>query len=382
MSFYFDNAATTFPKPPEVYDFMDSFYRSCGGNAGRGQYKQAADSTRIIAETRQLIKDLLQCQNKDVIFTSSATIALNMIIQGILSNSNIKNVWISPFEHNAVTRVLHWFEKSGKITVNVLPINEDFQYDFDLIEAKFKTINPQLVIVSHGSNVCGIITPVEKICELAKQHNSITVLDMAQTAGLVPLNVGNNNIDFAVFAGHKTLLGPFGISGFVKNHEIDLNPILFGGTGLESANQDMPEELPAKYEMGSQNIQAIAGLHEALKWWLTNTDSIRQKEKENHKRLFDLLSKYQFIKIVGSKNLDKTIGVISCIFDNYSADEIGNVLDEKDVAVRTGLQCAPLAHKTLKTFPAGTVRFSVQYYTSDSDFEGLINALNFIKDNI
>ena len=382
MSFYFDNAATTFPKPTEVYDFMDSFYRSCGGNAGRGQYKQAADSTRIISETRQLIKDLLHCQNKDVIFTPSATLALNMIIQGILSNLDIKNVWISPFEHNAVTRVLHNFEKSGQITVHVLPINNDFTYDFNLIDSKLKEIQPQLLILSHGSNVCGLITPVEKICEIAKKYDAITVLDMAQTAGLVPLNVGNNNIDFAVFAGHKTLLGPFGISGFVKTHDIQLNPILFGGTGLESANQNMPEELPAKYEMGSQNIQAIAGLHEALKWWLSNTDAIRQKEKENHKRLFDLLSQYSFIKIVGSKNLENTIGVISCLFDNYIADEIGNVLDEKDVAVRTGLQCAPLAHKTLGTFPAGTVRFSIQYFTSDSDFDGLKNALDYIKENI
>ncbi|MBS7256898.1 MAG: aminotransferase class V-fold PLP-dependent enzyme [Methanobrevibacter sp.] len=382
MSFYFDNAATTFPKPPEVYDFMDSFYRTCGGNAGRGQYKQAADSTKITSETRELLKELLQCPNKDVVFTPSATLALNMIIQGLIRNSTIKNVWISPFEHNAVTRVLENLKKSENIQVSVLPINEDFEYDFELIKQQFKDNMPELLILSHGSNVCGLINPVEKLCEISKVYNAITVLDMAQTAGLVPLNVGNNNIDFAVFAGHKTLLGPFGISGFVKNKTTNLPTFLFGGTGVESAKQDMPEEMPYKYEMGSQNIQAIAGLHASLKWWLTNTDSIRQKEKENHKRLFDLLSSYDFIKIVGSKDFDKTLGVISCLFDNYTADEIGNVLDEKDVAVRTGLQCSPLAHKTLGTFPAGTVRFSVQYFTSDSDFEGLKNALDYIKENI
>lgn len=382
MSFYFDNAATTFPKPPEVYVFMDSFYRTCGGNAGRGQYKQAADSTKIIAETRELLKELLQCSNKEVVFTPSATIALNMIIQGLVRNTNIKNIWISPFEHNAVTRVLESLKKSEQIQVSVLPINQDFEYDFELINQQFQKSKPELMILSHGSNVCGFINPVEKICELAKSFDVITVLDMAQTAGLVPLNVGNNNIDFAVFAGHKTLLGPFGISGFVKNTNTNLPTFLFGGTGVESANQNMPEEMPYKYEMGSQNIQAIAGLHEALKWWLDNADSIRQKEKENHKRLFDILSSYSFIRIVGPKDLDKTIGVISCLFDNYTADEIGNVLDEKDVAVRTGLQCAPLAHKTLGTFPSGTVRFSVQYYTSDSDFEGLKAALDYIKENI
>lgn len=382
MSFYFDNAATTFPKPPEVYDFMDSFYRTCGGNAGRGQYKQAANSTKITSETRELLKELLQCQNKDVVFTPSATIALNMIIQGLVRKTQIKNIWISPFEHNAVTRVLENLKNSEKININILPIDDSFEYDFNLINQKFTENKPELVILSHGSNVCGLINPVEELCEIAKRFNAITVLDMAQTAGLVPLNVGNNNFDFAVFAGHKTLLGPFGISGFVKNKTTDLPTFLFGGTGVESANQKMPEEMPYKYEMGSQNIQAIAGLHEALKWWLSNTDAIRQKEKENHKRLFDLISSYNFIKIIGCKDLEKSIGVISCLFDNYTADEIGNVLDEQDVAVRTGLQCSPLAHKTLKTFPAGTVRFSVQYYTSDSDFEGLKKALDYIKENI
>ena len=382
MSFYFDNAATTFPKPPAVYDFMDSFYRTCGGNAGRGQYKQAADSTKIITETRDLLKELLQCPNKDVVFTPSATIALNMIIQGLVRNTKIKNICISPFEHNAVTRVLESLKKTEQIQVSILPINEDFEYEFELIKQQFYKSKPDLMILSHGSNVCGLINPVEKLCEIAKTFNAITVLDMAQTAGLVPLNVGNNNIDFAVFAGHKTLLGPFGISGFVKNKMTNLPTFLFGGTGVESANQSMPEEMPYKYEMGSQNIQAIAGLHEALKWWLADTDSIRQKEKENHKRLFDLLSSYDFIKIVGCKDLDKTIGVISCLIDNYTADEIGNVLDERDVAVRTGLQCSPLAHKTLGTFPSGTVRFSVQYYTNERDFEGLEDALNYIKANI
>lgn len=382
MSFYFDNAATTFPKPPAVYDFMDSFYRTCGGNAGRGQYKQAADSTKIITETRDLLKELLQCPNKDVVFTPSATIALNMIIQGLVRNTKIKNICISPFEHNAVTRVLESLKKTEQIQVSILPINEDFEYEFELIKQQFYKSKPDLMILSHGSNVCGLINPVEKLCEIAKTFNAITVLDMAQTAGLVPLNVGNNNIDFAVFAGHKTLLGPFGISGFVKNKMTNLPTFLFGGTGVESANQNMPEEMPYKYEMGSQNIQAIAGLHEALKWWLADTDSIRQKEKENHKRLFDLLSSYDFIKIVGCKDLDKTIGVISCLIDNYTADEIGNVLDERDVAVRTGLQCSPLAHQTLGTFPSGTVRFSVQYYTNERDFEGLEDALNYIKANI
>ena len=380
MSFYFDNAATTYPKPKVVYDFMDSFYRTCGGNAGRGQYKQSADSTRIITETREGIKQLLQCPNKDVIFTPNATIALNMVIQGIIDNEDIHTVCISPFEHNAVTRVLEYYK--NRIKVIVLPIKDDFTYSLEELESFIDSNCPELVILSHGSNVCGIITPGEEICSYAKKHKAFTVLDMAQTAGLVSLNTGNNNIDFAIFEGHKTLLGPFGVGGFVKSKEIDLQPVLFGGTGVESANQDMPKDAPARYEMGSQNIQAIAGLHEALNWWNDNKDDIRKKEVENHIRLWKLLSTYDFIKIVGPKNRDGLIGVISCLFDGYTADEIGNVFDENDIAVRTGLQCAPLAHKTLKTFPSGTVRFSIQYYTNDDDFEALVNSLNYIKNNL
>lgn len=380
MNFYFDNAATTFPKPCEVYDAMDSFYRTCGGNAGRGQYKQSAESTKIIFETREGIKKLLQCQNKDVVFTSSATLALNMVIQGLIKTYSIKNIWISPFEHNAVTRILESYKNS--ISVNVLPIKKDFTYSLDIIEKSFIQKKPDLVIMTHGSNVCGLITPVEEICKIAKKFESLTVIDMAQTAGLVPLNTGNDNIDFAIFEGHKTLLGPFGVGGFVKSKMVDLNPILFGGTGVESANQDMPKEMPYKYEMGTQNVQAIAGLHAAIKWWLSNIDEIRKKENENHQRLFEILKNYSFIKIIGPKNRDEMIGVISCLFDGYSADEIGNVLDEKDIAVRTGLQCAPLAHKTLGTFPAGTVRFSVQYFTEEKDFDGLIAVLDYIRGNI
>ena len=380
MSFYFDNAATTFPKPQAVYDFMDSFYRTCGGNAGRGQYKQSAASTRLITETREGIKKLLQCPNKDVIFTPSATIALNMVIQGIIENEDIHTVCISPFEHNAVTRVLEHYK--NKIKVIVLPIKEDFTYSLEDLKTFIDSNCPELVILSHGSNVCGIITPVEEICSFAKVHKAFTVLDMAQTAGLVPLNTGNNNIDFAIFEGHKTLLGPFGVGGFVKSKDINLMPVLFGGTGIESANQDMPKNAPARYEMGSQNIQAIAGLHEAVNWWNENIEDIRAKEAENHKRLWELLASYDFIKIVGPKNRNGLIGVISCLFDGYSSDEIGNVLDENDIAVRTGLQCAPLAHKTLGTFASGIVRFSVQYFTCDSDFNGLKKALDYIKENI
>lgn len=396
MSFYFDNAATTFPKPECVYSFMDSFYRNHGGNAGRGQYKIAAEASKIAAETRVFIQKILGCPNKDVIFTPGATFALNIVIQGLLSDFDFsgneragleekKTVYISPFEHNSVTRVLHHFEKIGAAEVKTLFVSPDFEYEIEKINAQFAENPPDIVIVSHASNVIGLVAPVLEIFAAAKKFGAATVTDMAQTAGLVPLETASDLVDFAVFAGHKTLYGPFGIGGFAKSRNAALEPVLFGGTGVESANQDMPENILGRYEMGSQNICSVAGLHAAAEWFLRNAEEIRAAEEKNHRRLLEILKRYDFVKILGPSDRfaekTKCIGVVSTLFEGYSAEDIGNVLDEKEIAVRTGLQCSPLAHKFLGTFPAGTVRFSVGYFTSEEDFRALENALEYIKVN-
>lgn len=385
MSFYFDNAATTFPKPECVYAFMDSFYRKHGGNAGRGQYKLAAESSKIIFETRGFIQKILCSPNKDVIFAPSATVALNMVIQGLLADEKKKTVYISPFEHNSVTRVLHHFEKVGKICVRQLFVSPDFEYDIEKINAQFAEIPPDIVIVSHASNVIGLVAPVLEIFAVAKKYGAHTVTDMAQTAGLVPLDVASDLVDFAVFAGHKTLYGPFGIGGFAKSRNVALEPVLFGGTGVDSANQEMPENIPGRYEMGSQNICAVAGLHAAAQWFLQNQDEIRTAEEKNHRRLLEILRQYDFVKIAGPADRfsekTKCIGVVSTVFDGYAAEDIGNVFDEMEIAVRTGLQCSPLAHKFLRTFPAGTVRFSVGYFTGEEDFCALEKAMGYIEEN-
>ena len=385
MSFYFDNAATTFPKPECVYSSMDSFYRKHGGNAGRGQYKLAAESSKIIFETRGFIQKILCSPNKDVIFAPSATVALNMVIQGLLADEKKKTVYISPFEHNSVTRVLHHFEKVGKICVRQLFVSPDFEYDIEKINAQFAEIPPDIVILSHASNVIGLVSPVLEIFAVAKKYGALTVTDMAQTAGLVPLDVASDLVDFAVFAGHKTLYGPFGIGGFAKSRNVVLEPVLFGGTGVDSANQEMPENIPGRYEMGSQNICAVAGLHAAAQWFLQNQDEIRAAEEKNHRRLLEILRQYDFVKIAGPADRfsekTKCIGVVSTVFDGYAAEDIGNVFDEMEIAVRTGLQCSPLAHKFLGTFPAGTVRFSVGYFTGEEDFCALEKAMEYIEEN-
>lgn len=379
---YFDNAATTFPKPEAVYTFMSDFYRSNGASAGRGNYGASLSAGALIAETRQLLQELLHCQAKQVVFTPTATIALNIVLQGLVK-MGVKEVYISPFEHNAVTRTLHAFEVSGQINVHKLVVSESMVYDLERIRYQFEEKRPDLIVVSHASNVFGLISPVEEIFRLGKQFDAYTVVDMAQTAGLVDCNVGSNVIDFAVFAGHKTLYGPTGISGFVMKPEIKLPAVIFGGTGYESANQDMPLSLPERYEMGTMNMIGVAGLHAALKWINDiSISSLREKEAQNRQRLLEILDDYWFIKVVGNFPKNEYVGIVSCLIDGISSDSAGKIFDKVGIAVRTGLQCAPLAHEFAGTYPAGTIRFSVSYFTTEQDFQELISALDHIEENI
>ena len=375
---YFDNAATTYPKPESVYGFMDKFYRKSGANAGRGNYGIAQSAKQLIDETRTLIKEILNCPAKQVVFTPTATIALNIILQGMI-RMGVKNVYISPFEHNAVTRVLHHFEEQGEIKVYELFVDRNLTYDLERIRYQFEESKPDIVVVSHASNVIGLIAPIEGIFGLAKKHGAYTVADMSQTAGLINCNTGLSTFDFAVFAGHKTLYGPTGISGFVMNPGIALPPVIFGGTGVDSANQDMPDGLPERYEMGTLNIAGIAGLNAALRWNKeVGQNSIAEKETSNRNKLLAILKDYSWIKMVGNEANRDYVGIVSCVIDGISSESAEPILSEQGIAVRTGLQCAPLAHKFLKTYPAGTIRFSVGYFTAEADFEELKNALDYI----
>ena len=278
---------------------------------------------------------------------------------------------------------MHSYEKNGDINVIELSVSSELEYDLDRIRYQFDDIKPDFVIVSHASNVIGLIAPVEDIFILAKKYGAITMVDMAQSAGLVDCNVGLDVFDFAVFAGHKTLLGPTGISGFVVNPSVKLPAVIYGGTGYESANQDMPESLPEKFEMGTLNIVGVAGLNASLKWIQEKSVSrLYEEEIEKRTQLIKLLSEYDFIKVVGNVQNQKYVGIVSCLIDGISSDSAGGIFSEKGIAVRTGLHCAPMAHQFLNTYPAGTIRFSVNGFTSDADFDELKDALDYIEENI
>lgn len=378
---YFDNAATTFPKPSIVYDYADSFYRNSGGNIGRGGNALAVAAGEIAKAAKSNLKKLYGCPADEVIFTASATDALNRILLGLnLTKGDV--VYCTPFEHNAVTRPLFHLAETTGIKIEVLPFDaETFMPRYEEIEEAFAAQPPRLVVMTHASNVCGAVVPVETVARMAKTYSATTVIDMSQTAGLLPLQLSSDLFDFAVFAGHKTLYGPFGIGGFFCKRGAKLSPVFFGGNGINSVEQRLPENIVQMEEIGSQNTYAIAGLKASTDWLLKQgLEAIRKIEMENRDRLLECLRAAGFCSLVGESMECERIGVVSALFDGYSPDEGEMVLGRCGVAVRSGIQCAPYAHRFLGTLPAGTIRFSVSALTGDPEFDALERALDVINE--
>lgn len=379
---YFDNAATTYPKPEQVYDFMNSFYRDFGVSVSRGQYKESSITANLVRETRDLILNLFHASaNYETVFTPSSTIAMNTILFGQTWKPN-DVVYITRFEHNAVLRTLEKIKELYRIQIKYIePVDkENLDYDLNTIKSLFVQNKPKMVILNHASNSFGFIFPVKEVSNIAHQVNAKTVIDMSQTAGLIDINV-ENCFDYVIFAGHKTLYAPTGIAGFIVNKSDEIKPFIYGGTGIDSANIKMPNNLPERLEAGTPNIMSIAGLNASLKWIFDiGINNIFKTEQDNFTKLSDLLDNYKNIKtFIHPKGMQ--VGIIASVFDTYPCENIGIVLSEHDIAVRTGLHCAPDSHKYMGTFPSGTVRFSLSYFTKDNDFDKLAEALNYIKDN-
>lgn len=379
---YFDNAATTFPKPDCVYEYADSVYRECGGNVGRGSSPVAKRAGIIAKQTKGLLKELFHCEGKQIVFTSSATDALNRILLG-LGLSKGDSVYHTPFEHNAVTRPLHHLKASLGIRTEVMSFStQTLQPELAEIEKQFAKNRPKVVVMTHVSNVCGAVVPFADIAKLAKNYGAVVVLDMSQSAGLIDTELSGTLVDYAVFAGHKTLFGPFGIGGFVCAKDARLNPVIFGGNGVNSIEQEMPMEISKMTEVGSQNIYAIAGLHASVDWILSKgIEQIHDQESNNRDTLISLLSQYDNIELIGFSDSAVHSGVVSAKFDGYSPDEIEMVLGNFGISVRSGLHCAPTAHRFLGTLPEGTVRFSVSALTTKDDFDLLDDALVQIRES-
>ena len=373
---YLDNAATTFPKPEEVYQAMDKANRELSINAGRGSYRLAREASKLISNTKQQLRDIINADiSASVVFAPSITIALNQVIQGLeLNRGDV--VYVSPYEHNAVARTIHLVEKQKGIVLKFLPLNEQtLEVDLDRMRYEFAKDIPRAVICIHVSNVTGYILPVKEIFEAAKEYKAITVLDTAQSLGLIHVDSRLINADIISFAGHKTLYGPFGIGGFINVTGISLNECIVGGTGSDSLNLDMPEGKEAKYESASKNIVAIAGLNAALK--KIDQPTLLKKEQELADYLIKRLKKINGLQLYLPTSAEKHVGIVSFNLEGYSAEELGLILDEDfDIAVRTGYHCAPWIHDYLKDSSSlGTVRIGIGQFNNISDIDNLVNAL-------
>lgn len=376
---YFDNAATTFPKPEIVYNYADSFYRSSGGNIGRGGNAFSVAAGEVARHAKDNLRRLYGCPTREIAFTASATDALNRILLG-MDLSQGDHIYISPFEHNAVTRPLNHLAKSIGVVLHVLEFDPvTLTPKMGAIEESFVNNKPKLVVLTHASNVCGAVIPVLDICSLAKRFGATTVIDMSQTAGLLGLDLKGPEIDFAVFAGHKTLYAPFGIGGFFCNRGARLKPVFFGGNGINSIQQELPDEIVQMEEIGSQNIYAIAGLKASTEWLLQQSlKVVSEKELKSRNTLLALLER-SGVRVIGTRMKCERIGVVSVLFEEYSPDEAEMLLGRYGIAVRSGIQCAPYAHDFLGTLPCGSVRLSVSSLTTENDFKRLEEALKLIE---
>ena len=373
---YLDNAATTFPKSDGVYLAMDEANRKLNFNSGRGGYKKASEATALIDDTKQLLKELVNAPNSSsVVFSSSITLALNQIIRGLDIKQN-DNIFVTPYEHNAVARtVKDVCEKKGANLIE-LPLNESLEIDLEKTKYLFAKHRPKCVCCIHVSNVTGYIVPYGEIFSEAKKFDAITVLDTAQSLGLVDIDLKESKIDFLAFAGHKALYGPMGIGGFIDNSSIVLDTVYTGGTGSDSLNLKMSEKKPNRYEASSQNIVAIAGLKQALLEIDVKENSKKEKELGNY--LIRRLKEESGIYLYLPEQLDDNhIGVISFNVDGYHADEIGLILDQDyEICVRSGYHCAPFIHKYLDDIKCnGTVRIGLGKYTTKDEIDSLVLAL-------
>lgn len=376
---YFDNAATTFPKPDCVYDAVNECMRNFGVNAGRGSYSLSRKASGIIDELRKEIIEVVNLEEpKKVVLQPSATIAMNQILNG-LDWSKIKNVYVTPFEHNAIMRTLEKIKSKHKINIYIIPFNN---ISMELNEDEFKrtiiTNRADLIIMSQVSNVTGLILPIEKILEIGNDEGTISVIDAAQAFGLINIDMKKNDIDFLVFAGHKTMYGPFGLGGFIYNSKYELRSLITGGTGSDSTNLLMPNKMPTKYEAGSYDISAIFGVLTGLKWIKSNNvDSVENRERILTKYCIEKLRNIYGIELYIPKNDLKHIGIISFNLNNYRADELAQILDEDfDICVRAGHHCAPKVGEFLGgNAKNGVVRISLGYFNEEYEIDKLVQAL-------
>ena len=375
---YLDNAATSWPKPESVYQTMDEFLRTKGGNPGRGSHSMAIVAKETIEETRMLVARLINAPEMNrVIFTLNCTDALNLGLKGLLRAGD--HVITSCIGHNSLVRPLRKLEQHG-VRVTRLPPSPQTGVVSTQDIGQTITKDTKLVAITHASNVTGVIQPIEEYGAIARRHNLIFMVDAAQTAGKYPIDVQVSNIDLLAVSGHKGLLGPPGTGVLYVGSRVDLDSLREGGTGVYSELEEQPLDLPYRYESGTVNSVGISGLGAGLKFIFSQgLDRIRSHEQHLVNRLIEGLSAIPGITLYTAKDSSRQAVVISFNIEGYEPGEAGAILDQAfGIKVRTGLHCAPAAHKTLVTYPSGTVRLSPGYLNTEEEIDLTLQALEKI----
>ncbi|MGQ9693186.1 MAG: aminotransferase class V-fold PLP-dependent enzyme [Thermodesulfobacteriota bacterium] len=378
MAIYLDHAATSFPKPPSVYQAIMDVLRRVGGSPGRSDHRAAREASQIVQETREKIARLFAIpQTEQVIFTHNATEAINLGLKGLLSSKD--HVLISSMEHNSVVRPLRRLEEIG-VKFSIVPCSREGYLDPAALK---KGLQPKtkLIVLTHASNVTGTIFPIEEIGHFARSRGIFFMVDAAQTAGLLPIDVQKMKIDLLACPGHKSLYGPQGTGFLYVSPEIDLKPLLEGGTGTNSESDRQPKDLPFSLESGTLNTPGIAGLGAGISFIMKEgLEKIWRQESQLTKRLLKGLQKISGLKIYGSFKAEERVPVISFNLNSIHPGHLAYLLDEiYNIGVRAGLHCAPHAHRSLGTFPYGAVRVSLGLFNKIKEVEALLKALRDIS---
>ena len=376
---YLDNASTSFPKAPTVATAMSDYITNRGININRGSYALAYDVEDIIYTTRQRLNTLFNGHDPShVIFTQNVTMSLNMVIKGILKAGD--HVLVSSMEHNAVMRPLTQLLDKG-IAFDIIPCDKTGSIQLESMDSLIRP-NTVALIINHASNVCGTIQPLESIGPICKAHNLQFIVDAAQTAGVIPIDVKACHIDALCFTGHKGLLGPQGIGGIILTKEMaqNLTPLIAGGTGSFSHLETLPTHMPDAFESGTLNLPGIIGLNEGLAYIESQgMENIHNHELALTQSFLEGLQSIDGINIVGKQNIQDRTAVVSITIDGMDPASIAYELESTyHIMTRVGLHCAPRAHQTLGTYPEGTVRFSFGYANTLKDVESALSALNTI----
>src|SRR5262245_35433511 len=374
---YLDNAATSFPKPEGVYTALDHFARHSLANPGRSGHKMAQAAEHALADARHRLNRFFNGRSPDrFAFTLNATDALNMAFKGVLNDGD--HVITTDLEHNSVSRPLVALARAGRITLTRVPADASGTIDPAAIEAAI-TPKTRLIALTHASNVLGTLQPVAAVGQIARERDLLFLVDAAQTAGVVPIDVQALCIDLLAFPGHKSLLGPTGTGALYVGSRAEVRPWREGGTGGDSLTRTQPTDLPHFLEGGTPNVLGIAGLVAGLNFVEERgVDAIRRHEVELCDRLRLALAQMPGFEVFGHGDPERRVGTVSFRHCDgmFSASDLGGILDTSfDIAVRPGLHCAPYIHEALGTAPDGLVRVSPGPFNTDADIDKLIRAL-------